>query len=220
MTDRTWEQWNKPDVVTGLAKEFDTEPVSASVEELRRIRDQYGARSMLDVGCGTGRFYTHAKALGYSYTGVDVTPLMVEHCRKRYPDGDFRAGDIYDLDFKDGEFDLVFCHDVIVHIPSVADALQELYRVSNAIVFLRIPYVWNLEERVMKSPDGSVSTTFNFSDIFGVQFLMGAARVEVSTIAIGDITEATSKNDVRQLYTCVKYRGERPKYGVHIYRGE
>lgn len=64
----------------------------------RVIRERLpGARTVLDVGCGTG---AHAAALweqGFEIDGVDLEPAMIERARARCPNGTFIVGDMTDL---------------------------------------------------------------------------------------------------------------------------
>ena len=57
-----------------------------------------GAR-VLDLGCGAGepiaRWFI---AEGYRVTGMDFAPAMLEIARSRWPDGDWRQGDMRKLD--------------------------------------------------------------------------------------------------------------------------
>jgi SAM-dependent methyltransferase len=67
-----------------------------------------GARSVLDVGCGTG---AHARCLidrGYAVDGVDVEPAFVEIAREKCPEGAFVVADVATLDLP-GRYDVVTC---------------------------------------------------------------------------------------------------------------
>jgi SAM-dependent methyltransferase len=65
---------------------------------------------ILDVGCGTGRHAIELAQRGYSVTGVDLSPNMLdkarEKARKAGVDVDFKVADARKLPFAD-EFDLV-----------------------------------------------------------------------------------------------------------------
>lgn len=64
------------------------------------------ARSVLDVGCGTG---AHARALideGFGVDGVDLEPRFVEIAGARCPEGSFVVGDMTDLRLP-GRYDVV-----------------------------------------------------------------------------------------------------------------
>lgn len=66
------------------------------------------ARSILDVGCGTG---AHARALlehGFEVTGVDIEPAFVEMARAKCPNGTFETEDMRTLDLG-RRFDAVVC---------------------------------------------------------------------------------------------------------------
>jgi SAM-dependent methyltransferase len=59
---------------------------------LSQFNDLRGA-SLLDVGCGVGDFLKHVRdvAPDIRYTGVDLSPAMVERCRERFPEARFEA---------------------------------------------------------------------------------------------------------------------------------
>ena len=81
----------------------------AAVREIQAIVDQRApqARSLLDVGCGTGR---HLELLRerYEVEGLDLNPTMLELARERCPDVPFHEGDM--ADFSLGRrFDVVTC---------------------------------------------------------------------------------------------------------------
>ncbi len=44
-----------------------------------------GRGPVLDVGCGPGTVTAHLVGLGLDASGVDLSPRMVEHARRRYP---------------------------------------------------------------------------------------------------------------------------------------
>ena len=73
------------------------------------IREAHpGARSMLDVGCGTG---AHARSLtdvGFRVDGVDLESTFVEIASDKCPEGTFVVGDMTTLDLP-GRYDVVTC---------------------------------------------------------------------------------------------------------------
>ena len=57
-----------------------------------------GAR-ILDLGCGAGEpIAAFLMAQGFAVTGVDGARAMIEICRRRWPDGDWRRADMRELD--------------------------------------------------------------------------------------------------------------------------
>ncbi|MFZ5970311.1 MAG: GNAT family N-acetyltransferase [Bacteroidota bacterium] len=77
-------------------------------EVLASIGDLQG-KSILDVGCGLGDFYSWLKQRGkdVDYYGIDITPQMVERARQKYPKGTFETGSILEVHFSQ-DFDYVF----------------------------------------------------------------------------------------------------------------
>lgn len=61
-----------------------------------------GLGPVLDVGCGPGTITAHLTGLGLDARGVDLSPRMVEHARRRYPGLDFSVASATDLDLADG----------------------------------------------------------------------------------------------------------------------
>ncbi|GGK90048.1 methyltransferase type 11 [Planomonospora parontospora subsp. parontospora] len=76
-------------------------------EQVRRFG---GGRSLLDVGCGTGRDAGHLAGLGYDATGIDVSEAMLAYAREHHPKATFARGDMRDFAL-DRRFDVVTCLD-------------------------------------------------------------------------------------------------------------
>ena len=96
--------------------------------------------SVLDAGCGEGETLERLAALiPRVVAGVDLNPESVEFTRRRIPDGEFSVADIVDLPFADDSFDLVFCLEVLEHIPDPGPALAELARVADRDIIVSVP---------------------------------------------------------------------------------
>jgi ubiquinone/menaquinone biosynthesis C-methylase UbiE len=101
-------------------------------------------RSVLDVGCGIGRFYDILTENGASYLGIDSSDAMIERAKERLGMAMFEKGDIYDIGFPDESFDLVFCWGVLFHLPNIEAPVKELCRVSKKYVIFNI---WSSTEK-------------------------------------------------------------------------
>src|SRR5690242_14421567 len=55
-----------------------------------------------DVGCGPGHVAAYLAGLGLRPTGVDLSPVMIEVARERYPALDFLVGSFAELPVPDG----------------------------------------------------------------------------------------------------------------------
>ena len=61
----------------------------------------------LDVCCGSGLAAQMAAWRGADVHGLDASGRLLDIARARTPDGDFRHGDMHDLPWNDGMFDVV-----------------------------------------------------------------------------------------------------------------
>ena len=96
------------------------------------------ARSVLDLGCGTGiaaRAIAHRKAFLGHVTGVDMSPYLVAEA-KRLADEEgltssieFRTGDSQRLELPDASFDSAVAHTLVSHVPEPIAVLRELARI-------------------------------------------------------------------------------------------
>ncbi|XVS66569.1 class I SAM-dependent methyltransferase [Actinosynnema sp. CA-299493] len=68
------------------------------------------ARTLLDVGCGTGRDAGHLAGLGYEVVGLDSSERMVQHARAHHPAAGFVLGDMRSFAL-DRRFDVITCLD-------------------------------------------------------------------------------------------------------------
>ena len=75
------------------------------------------SRRTLEVGCGAGRILGYVAQLGGEAHGIDISPAMVEHCRRRYPAADTRVGDLADIGRSaEGPFDAVLALDNVLDV--------------------------------------------------------------------------------------------------------
>ena len=86
--------------------------------------------SLLDVGCGAGRFSRIAADRGARVSGLDATASFVEIARERVPEGDFRVGDMEDLPWADDSFDVVTGFNSFFIAADMVNALREARRVA------------------------------------------------------------------------------------------
>ncbi len=99
-----------------------------------------GAKSVLDVGCGTGetlrvlRDELHPDRL----VGVDLSPAVVDANRRRLPFADFAVADVSRIAL-DEQFDLVVATEVLEHIEAYPQALVNLRRMCRGHLIVTVP---------------------------------------------------------------------------------
>ena len=91
---------------------------------------------VLDFGCGLGAISTGlAKAVSPGELhGIDMEESQVELAREAaaargQKNTQFHVGDVADLLFEDGYFDVAHCHNVLMHVRDTAAVLAEVKRV-------------------------------------------------------------------------------------------
>jgi len=107
---------------TGKATDIDARvPLIAAVAAARPAR-------VLEVGCGWGELAAWvARETGAEVVAVDLSPHMVELARESGVDA--RVGDVQELPFDDGEFDVAVAAWMLYHVPDLGRGLAELARV-------------------------------------------------------------------------------------------
>jgi SAM-dependent methyltransferase len=83
----------------------------------------------LDAACGTGRFAEFLARRGHQVIGVDSSPDMLAHARRRVPDGEFHVGELDRLPLPDDCVDVIVCALALVHVPELQPVLAEFARV-------------------------------------------------------------------------------------------
>lgn len=114
-------------------------------------------RTVLDAGSGDGLISRTLQQAGYHPVALDVSRQALRHIR------DLRRvqGDVCQLPFPDGSFDLVIACELLEHLPfdTFSDALNELSRVSRKYVIATVPYREWLELNHARCP--SCGCVFN-----------------------------------------------------------
>jgi SAM-dependent methyltransferase len=102
---------------------------------LAYLNAQWGTfdnRSVLDVGCGRGRWVREFASRGCQVTGVDISDEAVRLLAEKLRQHTFLVGDITDQTFHPETFDLVNSVTVLQHLPYDAQSVA-LEVISNSI---------------------------------------------------------------------------------------
>lgn len=95
--------------------------------EMAIVEPLAGGRDVLEVGCGTGLILARLARSAKSARGVDLSPGMLEHARKRGLEVSEASATA--LPFPDSSFDVVCSFKVLAHVPDIEQALSEMARV-------------------------------------------------------------------------------------------
>ncbi|MBN2421493.1 class I SAM-dependent methyltransferase [Candidatus Woesearchaeota archaeon] len=112
--------------------------------------------SLLDVGCGTGRYAKIFEMLLPSYeidyTGIDYSKEHIKIAKKTYKVGNakFRVANQESLPFKNKSFDVATSFSVLPYAPHYEKAIAELRRVARKYVLITSISVTKGEEQILK----------------------------------------------------------------------
>jgi 2-polyprenyl-3-methyl-5-hydroxy-6-metoxy-1,4-benzoquinol methylase len=91
-----------------------------------------------DIGCGSGHGSTLLNKAKKVY-GSDISSHAIEFAKKMYK-AEFSVQDISALKYKDNQFDVAICSEVLEHTKEKADkALEEIKRVTNGLIIIGTP---------------------------------------------------------------------------------
>jgi O-antigen/teichoic acid export membrane protein/ubiquinone/menaquinone biosynthesis C-methylase UbiE len=103
----------------------------------------YARGKVLDAGCGTGiRLNQVATWSGVELAvGVDIGMPGLRYAKQNCPAISVICASVYNLPFKDEQFDFIYSIDVVEHLDDPQNALKEFYRVckTNAYLFIQTP---------------------------------------------------------------------------------
>ena len=110
-------------------------------EKLARLSRLIGGMGrLLDVGCGAAYVVERAALAGWDASGVEVGEWARAAAERRGVRNVF-IGDLTEMAFPDGHFDVVYCAQVLEHLQSPMDLLGEIHRIlrPGGIFYADIP---------------------------------------------------------------------------------
>ena len=82
---------------------------------------------VLEIGCGSGNILRFINSK--NIYGLDISPKMIDFCKKTIPYGNFTQGDAENLPYENDFFDKVIISEVLYYLPDLEKALEEAKRV-------------------------------------------------------------------------------------------
>jgi ubiquinone/menaquinone biosynthesis C-methylase UbiE len=106
-----------------------------AIPTMLKLMEVEPGATVLDAGCGPAVHSIRVAKEGYRVWAIDISQTMLEEAKKRvttagYSDVvEFQQQDLTNLSFPDAAFQYVFCWGVIIHIPQIEKALDQLARI-------------------------------------------------------------------------------------------
>lgn len=112
-------------VNAGMLRNYETrmDLVESFVDQTR-----YPRGTLLDVGCSTGHFLAEAQSRYWTVAGIEISEDAAEEGQKKYG-LDITQGELSDEMFDEETFDVVTAWDVIEHIPTPHEFMNNIRRV-------------------------------------------------------------------------------------------
>jgi len=121
------------------------------VDRLLGAHLAHPARTVLDLGCGTGLMVEALTEKGHRVVGMDMRPEGLYATRRALPQAELVQADAMHLPLRDDSFDAVILLDVLEHIDDIA-LLANLYEVlkPKGILLVTVPampWLWSYRDR-------------------------------------------------------------------------
>lgn len=118
------------------------------IAELGRLRPEKGA--LLDVGCGYGYFLVEARRKGWNVFGTELSQIAVNYAREEQNLPNVFFSDLSNIEFSVGKFDAINLTNVLEHVPSPTQILENCRNrlQENGVLLIRVPNMdfYNLKE--------------------------------------------------------------------------
>jgi 2-polyprenyl-3-methyl-5-hydroxy-6-metoxy-1,4-benzoquinol methylase len=98
--------------------------------------------SFLEVGCAEGlyvRFYSEIHDSTETVVGLDLASNYIKKAKERCPSALWVVGDVQNLPFRKGCFEIVLCTEVLEHLPNPRIGFHEICRVSRKLILVTVP---------------------------------------------------------------------------------
>jgi len=120
------------------------------------------AQRVLDVGCGTGAVLNTINDASVSLIGLDLDLAALYLARSQAPRACLASGDAHQLPYRNGVFDIVYFHFVLLWLREPRRALAEARRVSRpggaVLAFAEPDYSGRIDEPASLAQLGKLQT--------------------------------------------------------------
>ena len=110
------------------------------LEVLKNSEIYRNKNKILDIGCGTGLFLKKAREEKWNVFGIELSEIAIDYAKKNY-NLDLIKGELKDVKFPDGYFDVITMWEVIEHLQNPKEELKEIFRIlrEGGLLFLSTP---------------------------------------------------------------------------------
>jgi SAM-dependent methyltransferase len=97
--------------------------------------------SILDIGCGDGRYLLEKRGSGCTCFGNDISEAALMRLKKAAPEIDVRCGNLWHVGYPEKFFDMINLSNVLEHVTEVHKLLAEARRIAkdNGLLRIQVP---------------------------------------------------------------------------------
>ena len=108
---------------------------------IRRVKRRVDGLRFIDVGCNVGFAVEAARQCGFESLGIDIDAVAIDEARSLFSDCRFEHCSVEAVAASGRQYDVVYCSEVIEHLPDVAVFLQAILKLvaENGLVFITTP---------------------------------------------------------------------------------
>ena len=113
--------------------------------------------AVLEIAIGTGipfGKYFYKKCT--DFTGIDISPLLIEECKRLNPGINVFVEDAENLKFQDKSFNLTYCFHSSWYFPDLQKAISEMLRVTKLNGFIIFDIINSTNPEIKKQNDKSI----------------------------------------------------------------
>jgi ubiquinone/menaquinone biosynthesis C-methylase UbiE len=160
MNFKDWQQWG---IQPELESRYNIERVKGNLPEMESTKQLVNLISqvykphmrILDVGCNVGHYLVglRKKLPDSEYTGVDAYEYYVNQAKKHFANDKharFEVRDIFKPLFPNDPFDIVYCCNVILHLPDFRKPVANLLESTKQVCLIRT--LLGDKTNIVKSP--------------------------------------------------------------------
>ena len=87
---------------------------------------KYNCKKVLELGCGLGHYTHKIQNLGVDVLGIDISPTAIKKAMQKYPNSNFKTGDILDFNlYKQYNPDIIIMSEITWYILDKLDIFIE-----------------------------------------------------------------------------------------------
>ena len=155
--------------------------VKKQIENTRELLKNLPETNILDVACGTGRYFKlYGKRKIY---GIDISKDMLELAKKADKKAILKVSDADNIPYPDKTFDVVITSQFIQHAPYYLNVLKEMKRVckKNGYIIVDFPNKYSLSYafRKVKGFLGFAKRSYNFFTMREIEKLAEKLNLEI-----------------------------------------